>query len=79
MQRKIEDVSVELSGKASLQSVGAAFAAEQKRLEETENKCQGVYPLLNSTPRDLEQRAFGTTGLTKDFDVANVGKDESSK
>ncbi|MFH0772031.1 MAG: hypothetical protein V1933_05375 [Candidatus Omnitrophota bacterium] len=79
LYRRIEDILVELLGKTSLQSSGAAFVAEQKRLEETKNKCQGVYPLLNNSPRDWEQRALGQTGLTKDFDVANVGKDENSK
>lgn len=79
LQRRIEDVLVELLGKTSLQLAGAEFIDEQRQLEKSKNKCRGIYPLLNDMPKDWEQRALGKTGLTKNFDVANVGKDESSK
>ncbi len=79
LQRKIEDVLVDLLGKTSLRLAGVAFVDEQKQFEEVKNKCLGIYPLLNNTPKNWEQRALGKTGLTKDFDVANVGKDKSPK
>jgi hypothetical protein len=69
LKRKIEDILIETLNKTSLDSAGAEFDVEQKRLEEAKKQCVAIYPLLNDTPKSWEQKTMNEVRLTKDFDV----------
>lgn len=71
LKRKIEDILVEVLNKTSLQSAGADFEFDQKRIDAAQNRCEKLYPLLNDNPKSWEMRVFKEIQLTKDFDVTN--------
>jgi len=69
LKRKIEDILIKTLNKTSLDSAGAEFDVEQKRLEEAKKQCVAIYPLLDDTPKSWEQKTMNEVRLTKDFDV----------